>query len=328
MSIRMHVNELPWGISDGFGNSEDGTGLKLDFDKIELNRYPDRDYLKLRSAIGNYLNLSKVKVSPENICLGNGSDELIWLIFSLILDKGDKVLIHEPTFGEYERVAKLLKAETISALSQARPKLAVICNPNNPTGELISKNDLVSFMDDFDGYVLLDEAYMDFCREEESLISQINDYPKLIVLRTFSKGFGLAGIRLGYSISSMETASKLNDIRPPYNINGVTEYIALEALAKTEEFRSRIEKVVNERDRVADNLSKMDVEFIKPSGNFIFVTGKKTWGENYVERLKGNLKEKDIQIRFFDDKEMNGSFRFTIGKREENDKLLEVLKAI
>lgn len=376
-NIRLHVNEFPWGINDGFEIGENAAAnwkTNLDFAKIELNRYPDSEYRELREAIGNYSG-----TSYRNVCLGNGSDELIWLIFSLILDKGDRIFVHEPAFGEYERMAKLVRAETIKVCPGNALKIdlenmlteikrsndtgkadteniiAVICNPNNPTGELLSKDAIINFMNNFDGYVLLDEAYIDFCKEEESFVSLVWEYPKLIVLRTFSKGFGLAGIRLGYSISSEEIAARLNDLRPPYNINIMTEYVALEALSRMEKFKERIKIVIDERSRIAKLLRGMEVNFIEPNGNFIYVTGatavseekavageisvageipatddikEKACDRNYVKRLKAKLEEKKILIRFFEDKEMANSFRFSIGKKEENDALLEVIQSL
>ena len=339
--VRLHVNELPWGIQEGF---DEGMGLKLDFNSVELNRYPDSEYKKLRKAIGDY-----VGVESTRVCLGNGSDELIGLIFMLLLKKGEGILVETPTFGEYERAAELLKLKVlrvkieeiersnrlkrieerirVEAENGRKLGMIVLCNPNNPTGELLTKESIKRFLETFQGYVLVDEAYIDFCKEE-SLIETLEEFPKLIILRTFSKGFGLAGIRLGYSVSSELIGKRLNEIRPPYNINGITEYVALEVLKKPKQFQRRIEKIIEERNRVIEELKSLGVSFINPFGNFILVKGQESWEPCFLEKLKERVIQKNIVLRYFEKEEMIDYFRFSLGKKEENDKLLEVLKGL
>lgn len=322
-NARLHLNELPWSPWD--------LGLDLNLRDIDINRYPDSDYSELKTAIANYYDLKK-----EQVVLGNGSDELILLLLAVFLKAGDDLVTHAPTFSEYQRAAKLLgmnlwqssikedlSTEVNDLLTLAKSKSAkmiILCRPNNPTGEMIPLSDVKRLLSNFDGYVLLDEAYIEFSEEDpRQLVDLLIDYPKAIILRTFSKAFGLAGLRMGYSLSSPELAKALDNERPPYNVNVLSQAITLEALKRPEIFKARMEAAKQERRRVLEALRVLKVDFYPTQTNFILLKNRTPLADQDA------LKQLGIQVRVFSEAPLLKAVRFSLGSPEENNRLLNYL---
>lgn len=334
--IRLNVNEMPWALNQ---SPADGTfELNLDLNTLNLNRYPDPAYTDLRRELAQFLGISASQIS-----LANGSDELIWLSLSVLLKSGDTVATHAPTFGEYERMASLRGVQTLyapletdyqtdltSLLTVARrygAKMVILCRPNNPTGELISYEALVDFLNAYEGYVLLDEAYIEFA-ESPSTLPLVTQFPNLVILRTFSKAYGMAGLRLGYSISSEAIAKQLNDCRPPYNINVVTESIAKRVLEQPLFFKERIEALKAERTRVSNVLTALNISYLPSSSNFILLTDLTARFGMNGQVLGEALGQAGFSVRSFKEPWLQDCIRFSLGTPLENTALIEAVKGL
>jgi histidinol-phosphate aminotransferase len=297
-----------------------------------LNRYPDPLQKKLKARISE---LKKVPV--ENIFLGNGSDEAIDLLFRGFCEPAkDKTLICSPTYGMYQVSADINDVEVIdvaltsdwhlnlegirSHFSDSNLKLIFICSPNNPTGNCMKCEDILSLLSEFNGLVVIDEAYIDFA-EAESLTSELNKFNNLIVLQTLSKAWGLAGIRLGMAFANAEVIDVLNSIKPPYNVNQLTQEVALKELADESAFQKEVDTIISERTRLKTELSKSKrVEKINPSdANFLLVKFADP------KAIYQALTEKGIVVRDRS-KVTDGCLRITIGTDEENRQLINELK--
>lgn len=291
------------------------------------NRYPSSNQLELRKAMAQRLG-----VLDSQLMFGNGSDEIIDLIIRLFATPlQDKMIVCEPTYGMYRVTAKLNGVEVIdiplnesfesdlTAIKESDAKLLWICNPNNPTGNLMSPSQIANIITSFNGIVVVDEAYIDFCKEN-SVVSLIEKYPKLIVIQTFSKAKGLAGLRLGYAISNATTIAWLLAIKPPYSINSYTYTTALKQLQHNN-WQQWISTINNEKERVAKALETIPmINKVFPSAaNFILFEV-----ENANE-LYQYLIEKGIVIRNRN-KQINNALRVTIGTQIENNLFLKNLK--
>jgi len=297
-----------------------------------FNRYPDPRQRDLKTEI------SKIKDIPTSqIFLGNGSDEAIDLCFRVFCNPGqDNIVAIDPSYGMYEvcadindievRTVKLnedfsLPAEKLISACDQNTKLLFICNPNNPTGNLYSHEDLEYIIKNTPGIVVLDEAYIDFAEEGSSMLSRIDEFPNLIILQTFSKAWGMAGIRLGLAYASEEIMGLFSKVKYPYNVNVLTQRIALEKLKKGVD--KELAQILSEREIVKNALLKCSVvEKIYPSSaNFLLVR---------VENAK-ELYEKFIQqgVIVRDKTSAWGCancLRITIGTPMQNRKMLEIVK--
>jgi histidinol-phosphate aminotransferase len=313
------------------------TGIFMDANENpygNLNRYPDPYQKELKKAI------SKVKeIEEEKIFLGNGSDEIIDLCFRIFCNPGiDKVLTFTPTYGMYQVSASVNEIEVITIplnenfqidIQKVRPlfsdknlKLIFICSPNNPTGNAMNYSDVEKILSEYNGIVVIDEAYIDFS-EKPSFIKLIERYPNLIVMQTFSKAFGLAAVRVGMAFSNPAIVQYFNKLKPPYNISTINQKAVLRKLDKIEEYKSQVLKIKKERERLSVNLIKMEIiEKIYPSdANFLLVKVKNA---NYIYKT---LVNKNIITRNRSSI-INNCLRITVGKKSENDKLVNALKTI
>ncbi|SFN67305.1 histidinol-phosphate aminotransferase [Bizionia echini] len=300
-----------------------------------LNRYPDPQQSALK------IRLSSIKDCNANqLLLGNGSDEVLDLIFRAFCEPGkDKVILLPPTYGMYEVLANLNNIETIKIplntdfqpnvsdilkASNSNCKILFLCSPNNPTANSFGAEVIEELLLKFKGIVVIDEAYIDFS-EQESWSSRLAEFPNLIIIQTLSKAFGLAGIRLGIAIASPEIISILNRIKPPYNINQLTQQSALNKLENLEIVTNQIELIKNERIRVLSALQNID--FVRKryssDANFILVQ------VDDANKRYQQLIDKEIVVRNrTKEPGCNNCLRFTIGTSEENTKLLTVLKSL
>ena len=287
------------------------------------NRYPDPHQRELKKKISGIKG-----VAPEYIFLGNGSDEAIDLIIRLFCNENDNVLIPYPTYGMYEvsarinniKIKKSLLDENFNLTKiDKNEKVIFICSPNNPTGNLL---DVQSVLDQFKGIVVVDEAYIDFA-SKPGFIQQLDKYPNLIVLQTFSKAWGLAGLRLGMAFAQPEIIALLNKIKAPYNISSATQKLALQALAGEDTMKQWVASIKSERDRVAKELIKLTtVKKVFPSeANFLLVRIDRA-GEVYEELIASGIvvRDRSLVVRCED------CLRITIGTAAENDQLLDALR--
>jgi len=310
------------------------TGIFLDANENpfgNLNRYPDPYQRELKSAI------SKLKgIEEEKIFLGNGSDEIIDLCLRVFCNPGiDKILTFTPTYGMYEVSASINDIEVIKIplnnkfqidsgkaaplFSDPKLKLIFICSPNNPTANSMNHQDVESLLDSFNGIIVIDEAYIDFSNKP-SFISLVNKYPNLILMQTFSKAFGLAGVRIGMAFSNPAIIQYFNKLKPPYNISTINQKAALARIRKIDLYKTQVSRIKKERERLSSILPKMNiVEKVYPSdANFLLIKVKNA---NYIYNI---LINKNIIIRNRSNIVEN-CLRITIGKKSENDKLINVL---
>lgn len=298
-----------------------------------LNRYPDPLQWKLKAAI------SKLKGVPaEQIFLGNGSDEAIDLVVRIFCEpRQDHILILPPTYGMYQVSADIADVgirsvsltpdfqpdvEAILATADAHSKILFICSPNNPTGNNAELEHIRSLCTQFQGIVVVDEAYIDFSKQA-SCISLLAEFPNLIVMQTFSKAWGMAGIRLGMAFASTEIIQLFNKVKPPYNINQLTQQIALEALETSyDDYKQLLSTLLSERERLVQGLRELPfVEKVFPSdANFMLIK------MDDPNRTYQYLVEEGIIVRNRNTVHLcAGSLRITVGRPEENDALLNAL---
>jgi len=298
-----------------------------------LNRYPDPLQWKLKAAI------SKLKGVPaEQIFLGNGSDEAIDLVVRIFCEpRQDHILILPPTYGMYQVSADIADVgirsvsltpdfqpdvEAILATADAHSKILFICSPNNPTGNDVELERIRSLCAQFQGIVVVDEAYIDFSKQA-SCTSLLAEFPNLIVMQTFSKAWGMAGIRLGMAFASTEIIQLFNKVKPPYNINQLTQQIALEALETSyDDYKQLLSTLLSERERLVQGLRELPfVEKVFPSdANFMLIK------MDDPNRTYQYLVEEGIIVRNRNTVHLcAGSLRITVGRPEENDALLNAL---
>lgn len=300
----------------------------------QLNRYPDPYQVNLKEKIENLKG-----IKSANIFVGNGSDEVIDLAFRIFCNPGkDKALTFIPTYGMYAVSAAINQVELLQVplnndfqidLKKVEPllkdenlKLIFICSPNNPTGNIINKNDIISILKKFKGIVIIDEAYNDFS-ENESLINLLKDYPNLIISQTFSKAWGLAAARVGVAYSSETITSLFNKVKPPYNVSKVNQLSVIEALENKEGFKKNIKLILEEKELIKTEIVKLPfVKKVYPSdANFLLIEVKD------ADLIYSQLIEQKIIIRNRN-KQIKNTVRITIGSKGENKLLLNALKNI
>lgn len=297
------------------------------------NRYPDPLQLPLKKAV------SKIKGLPqEHIFFGNGSDECIDLLYRCFCEPGrDNVIICPPTYGMYEvsghindievRRARLLPdfqlhIGQIEQLIDEHSKIIWICSPNNPTGNSMQRGDIETILNNFNGLVVIDEAYINFSRHK-SFLQELPDYPNLVVLQTFSKAWGLAGLRLGMAFASRAIIELLNKVKPPYNINQATQELALASLDEVDQVNGMIRELVNMRNALVNVLERLPiVERVYPSdANFLLVKVKN------ARQVYEYLLTKAIVVRDRSNVQLcEDCLRITIGTEDEITILVKALR--
>lgn len=297
-----------------------------------INRYPDPMQAELKVKISRIKN-----VHPHQIFLGNGSDEAIDLVYRAFCEPAkDNVVAIKPTYGMYKVAADInnvaykevllnanfqLEADAILEAVDSNTKVIFLCSPNNPTANSLVRDDVIHILNKFNGIVVLDEAYIDFS-EQESYSNSLDAYPNLVVLQTFSKAWGMAGIRLGMAFASKEITDVFNHIKYPYNINILTQQKALEMLDKLEEKNANVELVLSERKKLLVELNKMAyIKHIYPSdANFVLIK------VDVPKKLYDYLLEKEIIVRDRSNVALcAGCLRITVGTPEENKQLLQIM---
>ncbi|MCL7763797.1 histidinol-phosphate transaminase [Polaribacter sp. Z014] len=302
-----------------------------------VNRYPDPQQNKVKDL------LSEIKgIDKENILLGNGSDEVLDLIYRAFCEPNkDNVITLPPTYGMYAVLANINAIENRTVLlsdgdfqpkvsqilkeADANSKILFLCSPNNPTGNSFSVESVRELLTKFNGLVVIDEAYIDFS-EQKSWLEKLAQFPNLIITQTLSKAFGLAGIRLGVCYASKEIIRILNNIKPPYNVNELTQQRAIVRLQKIDEVENEISQLISERKRLKKELEGCDsyIEKVYPSdGNFLLLK------VDDANKRYQQLIEYGVVIRNRTTQPLcENTLRISVGICEENQRLLRALKAI
>ena len=298
----------------------------------EFNRYPDGDPVQLKKKLAE-INQAKT----ENIFLGNGSDELIDLTLRIFCEPAiDSILIMNSSFVMYEIYAKmnnvqveklqlnsdfeLEKDKFLDTISTSQAKVLFLCSPNNPTGNSI--DNLEFYIQNFNGIVVVDEAYIEFSSEISS-VALLDKYPNLIVLKTLSKAYGMAGLRIGVGFASPEIASLFIQLKPPYNISSESQRLALEQLNQMEEIESNIAFILEEKEKLKEGLQQIkEVLKIYPSdANFFLVEFKD------AQLIYQKLLDKNI-LTSLRHPTLKNCLRISVGTAQENSELLKVLSEI
>lgn len=300
-----------------------------------VNRYPDPQQSSVKAVLANQRN-----VNPNQILLGNGSDEVLDLLFRAFCEpKVDNVITLPPTYGMYGVLANINavenrevllstdfqpQVESIMETVDENTKIIFLCSPNNPTGNSFSDESVIKLLKNFKGLVVIDEAYIDFS-EKESWLAKINECPNLVITQTLSKAYGLAGIRLGICYGSAEVISVLNKIKPPYNVNELTQVRALKRLSNPDRIKSEITSIIAQREKLLKVLVAIKfVEKIYPTeANFILIK------VDDANKRYDELIAKGIVIRNRTTQALcKNTLRLTIGTEEENIKLMNALVEI
>ncbi len=297
------------------------------------NRYPDPHQQAVKQR------LSKIKgIGAEHIFLGNGSDECIDILFRCFCEPGkDNIIICPPTYGMYEVSAHINDVEIRKApllpdfqldlvhmenLIDAHTKIIWLCSPNNPTGNSLNRTDIEMVLNNFNGIVVIDEAYINFA-QQKSFVQELTEYPNLVVLQTLSKAWGLAGLRLGMAFASQSIIEIMNKVKPPYNINQSTQELVLKALDEVGQVNDMIRILVDMRNALTKVFESMPtVEKVYPSdANFILVKIAE------ARKIYAFLLTKGIVLRDRSNVELcEDCLRITIGTEKENTVLVDAMQ--
>ncbi|MCW7503956.1 histidinol-phosphate transaminase [Leptospira paudalimensis] len=328
-TIKLNTNENPYPPSPKIQKA-----LEEVIEKGLLRKYPNYHARKLQELIANDYDLD-----PNQILVTNGSDEALRLLFQTFIGPGDMVVAPDPTYSYYPVLTEQMmvgakyKAVPVlenlhfdfETLKKSEGKLLCFAHPNAPTGIEEPKEKLLDLICSFRGLVLSDEAYIDFTDASASLISEIKHHPNLLVSRTFSKSYALAGLRVGYIVGSLETISWIRKLKDSYNVGIIDQMIAETSYKDKEYFLEKRKLVISERSRLKTNLESLGFTIPDSSTNFLFCKPKSGISP---EQLYLSLKEKNILIRYFSYGICKDFIRITIGTKEENDILFQSLNAL
>ena len=327
--IKLHANENPYPPSPELLKK-----ILARFEKLNLNRYPDPDCKTLKEAIS-----TRIGVPTNQLVIGNGSDELIQNLMQVFCNEGDTIAFPDPTFAMYAITAKGmgLKVHTfplndnwdfkvtplIEKLNASHARIVFISYPNNPTGNCFSRTEIQKLVENFEGIVVLDEAYYDF--SGQSFLSQMKDHNNLVILRSLSK-IGLAGLRGGYGIFPSTLVNEINKVRLPYNSNSISQIGATELMNNFESVQKQINSIKEERTRLLDELAKIKSITAFPSdANFILFKASHDGESIYRNLIKNGVLVRNLGAH----PRLKNCMRVTIGTKAENDQFLNRLtKAI
>lgn len=328
--IKMDANENPFPWPTGMEDELYQAHLK---GNLSFNRYPDGSARELKQALAQYTGVPSAGILP-----GNGSDELIQLLLTTFGGEGRTVILHPPTFSMYQAAAKvtgtgvvevpLLHGETLDvegilrAAQQTEARVIILCNPNNPTGSLFPREDLLKIVQESGKIVVLDEAYAEF--SGASLLDQIPFYPNLLVMRTFSKAFALAGLRLGYLLGQPRTIELLNRARQPFNVNSFSQKAGIIALQYLDDFKEQIKVINEETQSLYRGLKELPgVTVFSTGANFVLfqLENPEVVYEGLIQRgfLVRNMGNLPI---------IGNALRASVSFPEDNQRLLAALREI
>lgn len=298
-------------------------------------RYVDNTYSELYHKVAGLKG-----VQPDQLIVGAGSDAVIDFLIRAFCEQGESnILIHPPTFGMYKYYALLnnvglkqvpltddcqLDVPAIQAAADANTRLLFLCSPNNPTANCMRTEDMEALLRWFPGIVVVDEAYIDFC-PERSFVPRLAEFPNMVVLHTFSKSWGMAGLRLGFGIASARIISLLDKVRPPYNVSTLSVQALLEAIQRPEVMQQQVADMLAERRRLEAALAQHPLisRTWHSDTNYVMVESPQ------AERIFRILFEKGLITRYFEQSPgMENRFRISVGTAAENDLLIAALAAI
>ncbi|NLI90671.1 MAG: histidinol-phosphate transaminase [Peptococcaceae bacterium] len=333
-NIKMDANENPFPWPSGMQE-------ELFSANIAFNRYPDGQAQELRDAISAYNG-----VRPEEILVGNGSDELIQIILHTFGGRNRTLMIHPPTFSMYAAAAAItgtsvLEVPLLNGISLDLPKMLsfsaakdsldvkvkntdiiIVCNPNNPTGSLFPKTEILQIVQNTQALVVVDEAYAEF--SGETMVDLINQYPNLLIMRTFSKAFGMAALRLGYVVGNSALITDLNRVRQPFNVNSFSQQAGVTALKYASAYQEQVEIIKKETQMLYNELNKIPgVNVLPTRANFLLfqpdapdLWAEKLSARGFTVRNLGSLPG------------LGKSLRMSSGTPEENQAFLKAVKDI
>ncbi|WP_139275969.1 histidinol-phosphate transaminase [Sinomicrobium oceani] len=303
--------------------------------ETDVNRYPDPQQRKVKEVLAKQQD-----TDVKNILLGNGSDEVLDLLYRAFCEPAsDNVITLPPTYGMYKVLAAINNVENREVLlspdfqprvkdilgaADERTKLLFLCSPNNPTGNSFSEDLVAELLEQFAGLVVIDEAYIDFSGRE-SWLKRLSDYPNLVITQTLSKAYGMAGIRLGICYASEEIIAVLNKIKPPYNVNELTQQRAWKRLLESGKVGVEIGEIKEQKTRLYTELQQVDyVAEVYPSdANFILARVDDA-GKRYDQLISQGIVARNRTTQPL----CENCLRFTVGTAEENEKLIRVLREL
>ncbi|MHC4771579.1 MAG: histidinol-phosphate transaminase [Planctomycetota bacterium] len=320
-AVKLNTNENPWPASP---KVLEAIG---DLTAENLQKYPEATGDTFRNAAAAVLG-----IESENIICTNGGDDLLTLCFRAFCDAGRPVAYAQPTYSLYPVLAQIQDCEPIEIqrdadgsldeLARINAPLTIVCNPNAPTCEMLSIDSLAQLAEKLTGVLLIDEAYVDFA--DDNGIRLIKDFDNVIILRSMSKGYSLAGLRFGFGVAQKPLIDGLMKIKDSYNADVVALTAATAAISDQPYLKSNVEKIKSERDRLTQQLRQMGFEVPDSQTNFILVQSR----EKNAEDIHEKLKQKNIYIRYFALPGLGDKLRITIGTPQQNDKLLAALTEI
>jgi len=320
--VKLNTNESPYPPSPAV--------LKVltEISPEKLRRYPDPIGNEFRRAAAEINN-----VRAENIMCCNGGDDLLTMAFRAFCDKNRPVAYPVPTYSLYPVLAKLQNCNTIEVpfddefnlpakLAGTNAALTIVCNPNAPSGSFISIDELASLADELSGVLLIDEAYVDFA--EANCTDLVKEFDNVIILRSLSKGYGLAGIRFGYTIAQSDLIAGLMKVKDSYNVDAVAAAVATAAIKDQKYFTETTEKVKKVRGLLSEQLRDLGFEVPKSCANFVLARCKNRKADVIFDKLV----ERRIYVRYFNLPGLDDKLRITVGTDEQNNKLISDLKEI
>ena len=320
--VKLNTNENPWPPSPAVLEAVRNISPE------QLRRYPQPRANSFREAASQVF-----KIAPENIICTNGGDELLSIAIRAFCDRDRPLAYPVPTYSLYPVLAELQNCPTIEVpfdgeynlpakLARTGAALTIVCNPNAPTGSFISPNELASLADEIKGVLLIDEAYVDFA--EENCLGLVEKFENVIVLRTLSKGYSLAGIRFGFGFAHRRLIEGQLKLKDSYNVDAVANAVAAAAIKDQVYFRNTVEKVKAERARLTGLLRELGFDVPDSQANFLLTKCK---GHDALQVYE-KLVKRGIYVRYFAQPGLKDKLRITIGTPEQNDKLISALKEI
>jgi histidinol-phosphate aminotransferase len=294
----------------------------------QLRRYPDPLGTAFRQAAAEIHGLN-----PENMMCCNGGDELLTIAFRAFCDENRPVAYPVPTYSLYPVLVNLQNCKAFEVpfdqefnlpaeLTRTGAALTIVCNPNAPSGSFISVGEMASLADELSGVLLIDEAYVDFA--DENCAGLVKNFDNVIILRSMSKGYGLAGLRFGYAIASAEMISGLIKVKDSYNVDAVAITVATAAIKDQEYFKQTTEKIKKARDLLTEQLRALKFEVPKSYSNFVLAETKSCQAKVIYDKLA----QRNIYVRYFDLPGLENKLRITVGTEQQNDKVILALKEI
>ena len=327
--FRLNTNESPYPPSQAVLDD-----LRDGFADLALNRYPERDAPSLRIALSEH-----AKRTPEEIWVANGSNEVLQHLFLAFAGPGRRVLTFEPTYSLHSLIARITGSEVVqdlrndslaidadravSAVRQEQPSIVMLCSPNNPSGGCDPHALIEALAAEVRGLVVVDEAYGEFASPDESALGLVDDHPNVVVVKTLSKAWRLAGVRIGYMVAHPDIAAEMLRVRLPYHLSSVTQVIGGAAVAHTADALDKISAIVSERDRIAIELQALGLKTYPSRANFVLFEvddSDAVWQE---------LLDRDVLIRNYSSQPLlDNCLRVTAGLPDENDAFLTAIREV